>query len=93
MFEYCVPYLSHLSHSEYAKFLLHSAQTVYGVNLTSYSMGTWSVVKQPKCETGHSLPSGAKVKNGWCYIAISPYAFMARTGTTSPLPHGTSKKV
>jgi hypothetical protein len=55
-------------------------------------MGSWRVAKQPRCETDHSLPSSAKVKNGQCYTAISPYAFLACRETTSPLPHGISKK-
>jgi hypothetical protein len=34
-----------------------------------------TLVKQLKCEAHHSLPSSAKVKNGWSYTS-TPYVFM-----------------
>jgi len=29
------------------------------------------------CEVDHAFPSGAKVKNTWCYTFLHPYTFMA----------------
>jgi hypothetical protein len=34
-------------------------------------------VKQAGQETGHSPPSGPKVKNAWNYISTPPYVFVA----------------
>jgi hypothetical protein len=36
-----------------------------------------SVVKRQERESGHSLPTSAKVKKAWIYTSIPPYAFMA----------------
>ena len=37
-------------------------------------------------ETNHSSPPSTKVENEWGYISIPPYACMARTWTSLPLP-------
>lgn len=40
--------------------------------------------KQPECETNHSPPSCARVKNEYNYTSNPSYAFMACTGFTLP---------
>jgi hypothetical protein len=39
-------------------------------------------LKQLKHEVEHPLPSNAEVKNEWNYTSVSPYVFVAFTGTT-----------
>lgn len=42
--------------------------------------------KWPGCEADQSPPTSAKIKNESSYTWTPPYAFMAVTGTTLPLP-------
>jgi hypothetical protein len=45
---------------------------------SSYPVGTLvlsSGIKRPEGEANHSPPSGAEVKNAWCYTFTSPYVF------------------
>ena len=53
-----------------------SVQTVSGVYLAAYSMGTGafsSGVEQPGCVVDHSPPSGTEDKNEWSCTSAAPY--------------------
>jgi hypothetical protein len=55
--------------------LRHRVQTVSDSNPPSDSgvLGAFSLgVKQPGCETNHSPPSSAEVKNAWAYTSTTP---------------------
>jgi hypothetical protein len=36
-----------------------------------------SVVKRPGCESEHSPPTGAEIKETWIYTSTRPYVIMA----------------
>lgn len=59
-----------------------SAPTDCGAHAASCSIGRASVLKQLGCEAGHSLVSGAEVKNGWGYNSTS-HSFL--TGARRPI--------
>ena len=48
--------------------------------------GSYPGVKRPVRQTYCSFPSSAEVKNEWSCVSSLQYAFVACTGTTSPLP-------
>lgn len=54
----------------------------------SYSVYTADIfvrIKRPVREFDHSHQSIARAENAWSYTSTPPYAFMAYTGTISPL--------
>jgi hypothetical protein len=58
----------------------HRVQTGSGAHTAYCPMGTGVLspgVKRPGCETGHSPPSSAEVKNTWSYTSTPQYVFMA----------------
>jgi hypothetical protein len=63
---------------------LHSVQTGYGAQPTSYAMGTGSsfrgykAARGPEQEADHSPPSRAEVKNGGTIPPLPPYVIMGK---------------
>jgi hypothetical protein len=59
--------------------LLHSVETSSGSHPACYPLSTWAFspgVKRPECESSHSIPSSAKVKNDTTLPPLPPYIFM-----------------